>query len=315
VDRIQPEPPYVRIVNEIRRRIVAGELRVGDRVPSTRQITGDWGVAMATATKVLTALRQEGLVRAVPGIGTVVAAPEPQPASPPPAPERRAAREPEQGLTRERVVHTAIEVADAEGLSALSMRRVAAQLGVATMALYRYVPGKDELVVLMADAVLGEGDLPASPPPDWRAGLELISRVQWAMYRRHPWMAQVTTFTRPMQSLRGMAQTDWAMSAVDGLGLDAADMLYVAVTMASYVHGIAVNLARESEAEHNTGMTGDEWMESQESAFTAIFASGAFPTLARIAEADFVFNLDMLFEFGLRRMLAGFAPFLDTPRH
>ncbi|MBZ4324459.1 GntR family transcriptional regulator, partial [Streptomyces huiliensis] len=82
-----------RIVTEIRRRIEAGELAPGDRVPSTREITRQWGVAMATATKVLTELRHEGLVRAVPGVGTVVAAPPRRPgrparrpATPPPAP-------------------------------------------------------------------------------------------------------------------------------------------------------------------------------------------------------------------------------------
>ncbi|WP_241777660.1 GntR family transcriptional regulator, partial [Streptomyces sp. CT34] len=68
-------PPYRRIVQEIRGRIDAGELAPGDRVPSTRRITREWGVAMATATKVLTALRQEGVVRTVPGVGTVVAEP------------------------------------------------------------------------------------------------------------------------------------------------------------------------------------------------------------------------------------------------
>lgn len=71
------EPPYLRIVGEIRRRIAAGELAPGDRVPSTRGITQEFGVAMATATKVLTTLRQEGLVQALAGIGTVVAEPGP----------------------------------------------------------------------------------------------------------------------------------------------------------------------------------------------------------------------------------------------
>src|SRR5213592_4734308 len=71
------DPPSARIVADIRRRIAAGELRPGDRIPSARQITREWGVAIATATKVLAALRQEGLVRAVPGVGTVVAAPHP----------------------------------------------------------------------------------------------------------------------------------------------------------------------------------------------------------------------------------------------
>jgi AcrR family transcriptional regulator len=107
-------------------------------------------------------------VRAVRGIGTVVDSPAV--AAGPPL--RREAREPEQELTRERVVCTAIAIADAEGLPALSMRRVADDLGIATMSLYRYVPGKEELVLLMADSTLGEERLPELPPPDWRAHLE-----------------------------------------------------------------------------------------------------------------------------------------------
>jgi DNA-binding GntR family transcriptional regulator len=65
-------PPYARIAAELRGQIERGELQPGQRVPSTREITGRWGVAMATATKVLAALRQDGLVHPVPGVGTVV---------------------------------------------------------------------------------------------------------------------------------------------------------------------------------------------------------------------------------------------------
>lgn len=90
------DPPYLRIARDIRHRIDSGDLAPGDRVPSTRRITQEWGVAMATATKALAALNQEGLVRAVPGVGTVVVEP---------VRERRAA--PGQGLTRERVIRTA----------------------------------------------------------------------------------------------------------------------------------------------------------------------------------------------------------------
>lgn len=311
----QPDPPYIRIVTEIRRRITSGQLRAGDRVPSNRQITHEWGVAIATATKVLTTLRQEGLVRAVPGIGTVVAAAQARPAPPPRTPRRRETGQAEPELTRERVVRTAIGIADDEGLAALSMRRVAVELGVATMSLYRYVPGKDELVLLMGDAVFGETQFPEPPPPGWRARLELAARLQWAIHRRHPWTARVISLTRPQPMPNGMAHTEWAMRAVDGLGLDPPTMLHVAVTLAGYVHGIAVNLESEVEAEQNTGVTSDEWMESQDSTFTAIVASGPFPMLSSIAaQPDFDFDLDTLFEFGLKLILDGLAALIQSPR-
>src|SRR4051812_2488651 len=116
-------PPYRRIVHEGRRRIEAGELRPGDRVPSARAITKEWGVAIATATKAHAALREEGLTISRPGVGTVVAGPAP----------RR-----DHELTRDRIVATAIAIADADGLAELSMRRIAGALGVSTMSLYRH---------------------------------------------------------------------------------------------------------------------------------------------------------------------------------
>lgn len=67
------EPPYLQVVRHIRDQIVSGRLADGDTVPSARQLAADWGVALATATKALSTLRAEGLVRGVPGVGTLVA--------------------------------------------------------------------------------------------------------------------------------------------------------------------------------------------------------------------------------------------------
>src|SRR5260370_7079168 len=139
--------PSQRIAAEIRRRITSGELRAGNRVPSTRQITREWGVAMATASRVLATLREEGLVHAVPGAGTVVAA-SAEMAGRPHATRVRNLRPIEHGLTRELVVAKTIAIPDAEGLAALSMRRLAADLGIPTMSLYRYLPPKDRPALL-----------------------------------------------------------------------------------------------------------------------------------------------------------------------
>lgn len=308
-------PPYARIVNELRRRIEAGELRAGDRVPSTRQVAREWGVAMATAAKALTTLGQTGLVRTVPRVGTVVAAPESQPGPQPRAPRRREARDAEPELTRERIVGAAVRIADTEGLGALSMRRVAAELGGATMSLYRHVSGKDDLLLLMADAVFAENRLPETPPSGWRAQLELVARLHWKVYRRHPWMARISSLTRPMLAPSGMAYTEWAMRALAEVGLDLATTLHFAVMMAGYSQGIAVNLESELEAEQNTGITSDEWMESQYSTLDAIMASGRFPMLARIMEQDdFDLELDRVFELGLNLMLDGLAVLVERAR-
>jgi AcrR family transcriptional regulator len=307
----QIDPPSVRIVVELRRRIAAGELRDGERVPSTRQITQQWGVAMATATKVLTALRQEGLVRAVPGVGTVVSAGTP----PAVAGRRGRPRDIDLALTRDRVVQAGIEIADAEGLAALAMRRVAAALGTATMSLYRYVRSKDELLMLMVDSLFGRYPLPDATGLDWRARLETLCRLQWAAYQRHPWLAQFVSMTRPQLVPGAMAHTEWAMAALEHLGLDLGDRLHIAVTLASYVRGTAVNLEPEAQAEQDSGMTSEKWMESQGALMAVIVSSGAFPMLAAVAnDDDLALDLDSLFDFGLRRLMDGLAVFVDEHR-
>src|SRR5262245_64091389 len=113
-------PRYRQIAAELRRQIEGGELTPGMRVPSTRAIVDEWDVAMATATKVLTELRHQGLVRAVRGVGTVV---EGHRRANRPASSSRRPSGPEGGLTSDRIVAASIAIADAEGLGAVSMRR------------------------------------------------------------------------------------------------------------------------------------------------------------------------------------------------
>jgi len=198
---------------------------------------------------------------------------------------------------------------------ALSMRRVAADLGVATMSLYRHVSGKDDLVAMMVDAAFGEAPLPSSPPPGWRARLELSARSQWALYRRHPWLAQAISMTRPQLIPNGMAHTEWALQALDGLGLDATTMFHVHLAIFSYVRGIAVNFELEAQAEQDTGITDEQWIEAQEPTLSALMTSGPFPVLSRLAaEPDFDLDLDLLFETGLRHLLDGLAVRLASPR-
>ncbi|MFD9204855.1 TetR/AcrR family transcriptional regulator C-terminal domain-containing protein [Streptomyces sioyaensis] len=303
-------PPYRRITDEIRRRIDTGELAPGDRVPSTRRITQEWGVAMATATKVLTTLRQEGLVRAVPGVGTVVAEPPSPRATGAAAPRERRPRETDRGLSRESVVRAGVRVADAEGLRALSMRRVAAEFGVSSMALYRHVAGKDELVLLMAEAAFADIELPEPAPDGWRARMEAGARLQWELYRRHPWLAQYLSITRPQPMPRAMALIEWTMARVTGI--DPVTLIHMAITLLNHVLATAAGFEDDLEAEQETGLDQNQWMAAVEPVFEGILTSGSYPMYAGISGADEdVVNLESIFEFGLARLLDGMATLID----
>ena len=295
-------PPSARIAAELRRRIVSGELAPGARLPSTRALVQRHGVAMATATKVLTTLRHEGLIRSVPGVGTVVAG-EPPAASP--APRRRPPRGP---LELEAIVAAGITVADAEGLAALSMRRVAAELGAAPMSLYRHVADKDALLLTMMDSAIAECPLPDERPSSWREGLELAARALWATFRRHPWLPAALSLTRPQLLPGALAYSEWVLGVLSRTGMDALTTFTTHLTLFTFVRGTAVNLELEADAEAASGQTSDQWMAEQEPMLDALVTDGRHPNFARVLrEMEFDLDLDELFEFGLQRLLDGIA--------
>lgn len=310
------DPPYLRIVAAIRRRITDGELSPGDRVPSTRQIAGEWGVALATATKALTTLRLEGLVEARPRIGTVVAGTAPATAPPRrrPSPAPDAGQNAEQELSLDRIVRTGIEIADTEGLPALTMRGVAARLGVAAMSTYRYVPSKEDLVLHMADAAFGEESYPAHSPGDWRSRIELGARTLWRLYRKHPWLAQLGSLTRPLLVPHLMVHGEWVLASLDGHGLDPTTLFDIHVLIYSHVQGLAVHLEMEAHAEAATGQSEDQWMDSRAPALQELVQSGRFPTFAKVVGAfhdGYDLRLDALFEFGLKALLDGLTSLVE----
>jgi DNA-binding transcriptional regulator YhcF (GntR family) len=297
------QPPYARIAGELRRRIQAGELAPGDRVPSTRAITQRWGVAMATATKALAALRQDGLVRAVPGVGTVVAET---------APQVRSARHPaEDAAARSRIVRAAVALADAEGTAGLTMRRVAAELGIPTMSLYRHVANKEQLITLMVDAAFAEEPLPTHSSDGWRARLELCAAIQWRLYRAHPWLAAALNLSRPLLAPHGMRHIEWTLAALDGLGLDADTRMHAAVTLFGFVRGQAIDTEPETHATRASGITGEQWMAAQHGRMTALLAHGRLPHFAAAADAADL-SSESLYEFGLTALLDGFAARIRT---
>ncbi|MFI6813464.1 GntR family transcriptional regulator [Nonomuraea sp. NPDC050328] len=285
-----PHPPYLRIVAEIERRIADGELRPGDPVPTTRAIMHDWGVAMATATKALAALKQAGAIESKPRVGAVVAS-------------RRLPSRTAGGIERDRVVRVAMEIADADGLAGLSMRAVAAKLGVATMTLYRHLEAKAELTHLIAEAAFAEIVYP-EPPPGWRSHLRVAAQLQWAAYQRHPWLPRLVSITRPAMLPAQLAYGVWTLRALDGLGLDPTTRMHVYGTLVNYVRGTAINIESEAAAELDTGMTSIQWGRAR------LSAEG--PLVAQVAGADAELDLESLFAFGLERVLDGLT-FVITP--
>ncbi|MBJ6759134.1 TetR/AcrR family transcriptional regulator C-terminal domain-containing protein [Myxococcaceae bacterium JPH2] len=291
--------PYRRIVEDVKRQLRTGALQPGDRLPSTRELARQWKVALATAAHAMRVLAQEGIVRAMPRVGTVVAG----------GSSRQGAARGTAESTRERIVRAAIAMADDEGLPALSIRGVASKLGLPVMSLYRYVASKDVLLVMMAEAAFSEEPLPREPPPGWRAQLELAARLEWRIFKRHPWLARVVSLTRPQPQPGALAFADWVMRALLETRLPAQEMVRIHVLLHAFVQGIAVNLESEADALAQTGMNDEEFMRRTEPSYLRFATSGRFPHFAKVLidlRTGFDLDFDELFELGLRVCLDGF---------
>jgi AcrR family transcriptional regulator len=149
----------------------------------------------------------------------------------------RPRRGPKPGLTVERIARAAIEIADTEGLSAVSMQRVATGLGVTKMALYRYVPGKAELVALMTETAVGPPP-EAEPSAGWREILARWALRLYSMFEAHPWLPEVTSGLRIMGP-NELGWLDQVVGALAGTGLDGAERMDAAAVLSGHVRSIA----------------------------------------------------------------------------
>uniref|UniRef100_UPI0031CE23D3 TetR/AcrR family transcriptional regulator n=1 Tax=Streptomyces hawaiiensis TaxID=67305 RepID=UPI0031CE23D3 len=217
---------------------------------------------------------------------------------------RRPSRGPKPTLTLDRIVEAAIQVADSEGLERLSMRRVAAELGTGTMSLYRYVPGKGELLDLMLDRVQRPSENPAGlGDGGWRAALEALARATLALYRRHPWLLHVNQ-SRPILGPSALDGMEKMMTLIRPMGLSDPELVSAIIMIDGYVVGAARTQLYQLEAERRTGLTDAEFWQAQVPTLEKAMASGHYPVMASLSEDAFGQDFDH-FEFGLQRILDG----------
>ncbi|NJP68499.1 TetR/AcrR family transcriptional regulator [Streptomyces spiramenti] len=225
-----------------------------------------------------------------------------------------AGRGPRPGMTLTEIVRAAVGLTDREGLAALSMRRVAAELGVGTMSLYRYVPGKGELLDLMLDHVLGtRGDKVLPGGERWREGLEAAAHRSWDHYLAHPWLLQINQ-SRPVLGPNALASTDRVLAMLDGLGLTDRERVAVIVNVEAFVAGTARTHILQQQVSADSGVSDEEFWETQLPLVREAVTTGAYPQLAVLDEDAFAVGGREAMEIGLRALLDGFAIYVEARR-
>lgn len=191
------------------------------------------------------------------------------------------------GLTLEAITTTAVSLADAEGLAAVTMRRIADDLGAGAMSLYGYLPGKPELVELMLDAVWGRvydvGDRPGDQP-DWRIGLRKVATQNWRHLLAHPWISEVTP-GRPVTGPGASHKYEDELAPLDGIGLDDVRMDLVLASLLALVESSARTQIGLDRIRAETGQSDAAWWEQMAPLFAAATAGHELALSARVGTA------------------------------
>jgi AcrR family transcriptional regulator len=215
-------------------------------------------------------------------------------------------RGPRGSLTVDRIVGTAVEIADAEGIAGVSMRKVAERLGVTTMSLYRYIPGKDDLLELMFEMASGQPDT-SDWPDDWRGRLTAYARACRALFLERPWILDIPLSGPPMGP-NNLAWMEAALASLEETGLREDDMVGLLMILTGYVMNEARQLVSMSRAAPRTGVTYEEWGEVYGKTLARVVDDDRYPTLARIVRAgvfgpesgdpeeDFAYGLDFILD-------------------
>jgi len=216
------------------------------------------------------------------------------------------------------VVAAGVEIADAEGLAALSMRKVASRLGIGAMSLYTYVPGRSELVELMIDRVYAEHTIP-EPQLAWRRRLEAWARETWRIYAGHPWLSDYNMARLPIGP-HVLDVSEALYAALHDAGFLGAENVAISNLIQWQLLGAARSMISDADEARHTGVSAEAYWNSRASFWGTYFDWNRYPNTAAIWEAggfddpagwDFERMLDRLLT-GIEQ-LAVVSPERETP--
>lgn len=223
-------------------------------------------------------------------------------------PQPGARRGPRPGLEVGTVVEAAVALADADGLEAVTVRRLAERLGVAPMTVYGYVPGREVLLDLMVDHVHLAMDRPAWGRTGWRTRVRRVAEANRDLLRRHPWVAHLPG-TRPALGPGLVAKYEHELGAFDGTGLDDLRTDDALTFLLGVVRSHALAAQDASAVRSRSGLTEQQWWEQAGPVLAQVVDAATYPRASRVGTAAgaaqrAAFDADRAWTFALDALLA-----------
>lgn len=191
------------------------------------------------------------------------------------------------GISRQGITSLAVDLADREGLAAVTIRRLAAEAGVTAMALYPHIGGRPELIELMLDRVAGLTYEKSGEPddPNWRVRISAIADANWRSCREHPWIIDANP-GRPVPGPGASAKYETELRAFEGIGLSDIEMDHTLTALVSLVHGTARATIASERARRSGEQDDTEWWATIGPALAATIGDhNRFPTASRVSRA------------------------------
>ncbi|GGA69956.1 TetR family transcriptional regulator [Pseudoclavibacter endophyticus] len=220
-------------------------------------------------------------------------------------------RGPKREMSVERIVDAAVELADAEGLGAVSMAAVAKRLGFTPMSLYRYVSAKDDLLLLMMEEGTGVPSHAWREADGWRERLLMLYRELVAVYARHPWLLQIPVTGSPATP----NNSEWVeagLTALDETPLLAEEKLAVWLIVTGLSRWNGIVLTGYGDAARRSGRTAAEVAADEQALYEALVTPEAYPRLHAAAEAGVFASPYDPFVFGIERALDGVEAYMAS---
>jgi AcrR family transcriptional regulator len=212
-------------------------------------------------------------------------------------------------LSREAIVDAALAILDAEGVEALTIRRLGQELGTGAASLYWHIAGKDELGELVYDRIMGEIELPEPNPSRWKDQLKELARQAYRVMLSHNDAVRLS-IGRPPAGPNTLRIVEWMLAVMRGAGIPDQAAAYFGSVLGRFLDASVLEDSIAESARDGDGSqdAGDYMMQE----YWARLPSDQFPNITVLADATFAGDADAHFEFGLDLLIKGLAAFKEA---